>query len=217
MWGRAVEEISMYQSPVHYVLVQMLYVNNKNVYPIGSMEIGFFYWCTVHFHNTEILITNRYVKQWLDSRQILYYKRCVDDILIIYNQNKTNEQDILNNANNRDKRLQFKLSTEENNLINYLYFSIYRNNSNVELGICRKPTSTDTTIHFSSNHPNEHKLAAFNYYINRLLTLPIIKESKQQEWKTILTIARNNAFLNHIIQNLKKEMKAKNSKSNKNH
>jgi len=37
-----------------------------------------------------------YVKQWLDSRQTLYYKRHVDDILIIYNQNKTNEQDILN-------------------------------------------------------------------------------------------------------------------------
>jgi glutaredoxin-related protein len=41
-----------------------------------------------------------YVKQWLDSKQILYYKRYVDDILIIYNQSKTNEQDILNHANN---------------------------------------------------------------------------------------------------------------------
>ena len=46
-----------------------------------------------------------YVKQWLDSRQILYYKRHVDDILIIYDQNKTNEQDILNHANNIDKHL----------------------------------------------------------------------------------------------------------------
>jgi hypothetical protein len=43
-----------------------------------------------------------YMKQWLGSKQILYYKRYVDDILIIYNQNKTNEQDILNHANNID-------------------------------------------------------------------------------------------------------------------
>jgi hypothetical protein len=50
----------------------------------------------------------------------------VDDILIIYNQNNTNEQDILNHANNINKHLQFKLSTEENNLINYLDLSIYR-------------------------------------------------------------------------------------------
>jgi len=31
-----------------------------------------------------------YVKQWLGSKEIVYYKRYVDDILIIYNQNKTN-------------------------------------------------------------------------------------------------------------------------------
>jgi hypothetical protein len=61
-----------------------------------------------------------YVKQWSDSRHVLYYKRYVDDILIIYNQNKTNEQDILNHANNINKHLQFKLSTEENNLIKLL-------------------------------------------------------------------------------------------------
>jgi hypothetical protein len=42
-----------------------------------------------------------------------------------------------------------------------------------------------------------------------LLTLPITKESKQQEWKTILTIARNNAFPTHTIHNLKKKLKAK--------
>ena len=45
------------------------------------------------------------IKQWLVSRQTLYYKRYVDDILIIYNQNKTNEQDILNHANNIDKHI----------------------------------------------------------------------------------------------------------------
>jgi ribosomal silencing factor RsfS len=42
-----------------------------------------------------------------------------------------------------------------------------------------------------------------------LLTLPITKESTQQEWKTILTTARNNAFPTHIIHNLKKKLKAK--------
>jgi hypothetical protein len=133
----------------------------------------------------------------------------VDDILTICNQNKTNERDILNQANNIDKHLQFKLSAEENNLINYLDLAIYRNNSNIELGIHRKPTSTDTTIHFTSNHPYEHKLAAFNYYINRMLILPITKQSKQQEWKTILTIARNNGFPTHTIHSLMKKLKIK--------
>jgi hypothetical protein len=127
----------------------------------------------------------------------------VDNILFIYNLNKTNEQDILNHANNIDKHLQFKLSTEENNIINYLDLTICRNNSNIELGIYRKHTSSDTTIHFTSNHPYEHKLAAFNYCINRMLTRPITKQPQQQEWNAILTIAHNSRFPTHIVHNLK--------------
>jgi hypothetical protein len=153
-----------------------------------------------------------YIKQWLDSKQILYYKRYVDDILIIYHQNKTNEHDILNQANNIDKHLQFKHSTEENSIINYLDLTICRNNNNIEMGIYRKPNSTDTTIHFTSNHPYEHKLAAFNHYINRMLTLPITKQFQQQEWKTIQIIARNNGFPIHIIRNLKKKLEDKKQK-----
>jgi hypothetical protein len=61
-------------------------------------------------------------------------------------------------------------------------------------------------IHFSSYHPLEHKLAAFNFYINRMLTLPITKHPKQQGRKIILAIAQNNGFPLHIIQNVKKKL-----------
>jgi hypothetical protein len=152
-----------------------------------------------------------YIKQWMDSKQILYYKRYVDDILIIYDQNKTNEHDILNQANNIDKHLQFKLSTEENSIINCLDLTICRSNSNIEVGIYRKPTSTDTAIHFTSNHPYEHKLAAFNNYINRMLTIPITKH-QQQERKPIQTIPRNNGLPIHIIHNLKEKLEDKKQK-----
>jgi hypothetical protein len=130
-----------------------------------------------------------HINQWLESREIVYNKRYVDDILIIFDQNKTSEQIIINHVNNIDKHLQFKISTQGINLTNYLDISIHRNNNNIDIGIYRKPTCTDTTIQFSSNHPYEHKLASFNYYINRMITLPITEQSKQQEWKVILTIA----------------------------
>ena len=45
-----------------------------------------------------------------------------------------------------------------------------------------------------------------------MLTLPTTIQSKQQEWKTILTIARNNRFPTHITHNLKKKLKAKKPK-----
>jgi len=37
-----------------------------------------------------------------------------------------------------------------------------------------------------------------------MLTLPITKQAKQQEWKIILAIAQNDGFPLHIIHNLKK-------------
>jgi len=156
-------------------------------------------------------IGETYVKQWLDSKEITYYKRYVDDILIIYDQNKTSEQTILHQINTIDKNLQFKMFTEENNTINYLDISIHSNN-NMHLNIYRKPTSTDTTIQFSSNHPYEHKIAAFMCYIHRMITLPITEKSKQEEWKTILTIAKNNGYSVNTINNLKTKLIAKKQK-----
>ena len=43
----------------------------------------------------------------------------MDDILIIYDQNRTDEDTIYNMINNTDKHLEFKISREENKTINY--------------------------------------------------------------------------------------------------
>jgi hypothetical protein len=37
-------------------------------------------------------IEKDYVKLWLDSKEISYYKRYVDDIIIIYNTDRINEE-----------------------------------------------------------------------------------------------------------------------------
>ena len=63
-----------------------------------------------------------------------------------------------------------------------------------------------TTIHFTSNHPLEHKFAAYNFYINRKITLPITEQAKQQEWNIILTVAKNNGFPIQIIHKLKNKI-----------
>jgi len=65
--------------------------------------------------------------------------------------------------NNIHKYLEFKLTEEEeeNNNINYLDVSTHRNNHNLQLGIYRKPTQTDTNINITSNLPFEHKSTAY--------------------------------------------------------
>jgi kynurenine formamidase len=86
-----------------------------------------------------------------------------------------------------------------------LDLSVNSTDKQINLSIYRKPTHVDITIHFTSNHPHLQKLAAFNYFIQRLNCLPISHKAKEQEWKQILTIAHNNGFPTHIIQEIKKK------------
>jgi hypothetical protein len=75
-----------------------------------------------------------YIKQWLENYVTIHYKRYVDDILIIFDQNRTNEKTIINYMIYTDKKFEFKISEEEeNNSIKYLVLSIHRNANNIDL------------------------------------------------------------------------------------
>ena len=69
-----------------------------------------------------------------------------------------------------------------------------------------KPNSTDTTINFFSDHPIEHKIAAFRYCITRMHSLPLTSERKQKEWTIIQNIAQNNNFPHTLIQKLNSQL-----------
>ena len=130
---------------------------------------------------------------------------------IIFDQNKINEGLIINYMNNIHKYLEFKSTKEEKNNITFLDLSIQRNNNDLHLGINRKLTQIDTTIRLTSNHPLEHKLAAY-IYINRTITLPIMEQAKQQEWNIILTVAKYNGCPLQIIHKLKNKITLKTQK-----
>ena len=126
------------------------------------------------------------IKQLMENQEIIYYKRYVDDILIIFDHNKINKTTIIDCVNKLDEHLEFKASQEIDRLTNYMDLTIYRNTNTIDLSIYRKPTHADITIQSSSNHPLDYKLAAFSYYINRMITLPITKQALEQEWDKIL-------------------------------
>ena len=58
------------------------------------------------------------VKHWMETNEIVYYKRYFVDITIIFNQYKTTEHTITKYMNNVHKHLEFKTTEEENNTIN---------------------------------------------------------------------------------------------------
>jgi len=71
------------------------------------------------------------VKQWLESKEIIYYKRYVDDIFILYNQSKTNEIQIFNKINKINKHFQTKLNTEKEEKIQFLDLTINKKTQHV--------------------------------------------------------------------------------------
>ena len=62
------------------------------------------------------------------------------------------------------------------------------------MDIYRKPTSTDTVIHFTSNQSVEHLTAAIRCLLIRMHQLSLISRNKKKAWTTILHITKTNGF-----------------------
>jgi hypothetical protein len=122
-----------------------------------------------------------HLKHILESKKIIYYARYVDDILIIYDSAKINTQDIDTYINSIHKNIKLNSTHEEQCSINFLDLTITQNHNKLEIDIYRKPTTTDTTINFLSNHPTEHKMTAYRYYIDRMHTPPLDESKKRKE------------------------------------
>jgi hypothetical protein len=101
---------------------------------------------------------------------------------------------ITTNMNQTHKDIKFNTTYENNGQINVLDLLIIRKPTKIENDVFRKPNTTDKTINFFSNHPIEHKKAAFRYCITRMHSLPLTSKRKQKEWTTIQNIAQNNAY-----------------------
>jgi hypothetical protein len=131
-----------------------------------------------------------YIKQLLDTKNIALYTRYVDDILIAYDITKIQTQTINTHINQIQYKIKLNPTHETHNSIDFLDLKITHNQTNVEIDIYRKPITTNTTINFHSNHPIEHKMAAFRFHISRMYFLPLNAEEKRKEWGIIQIIAK---------------------------
>jgi len=125
------------------------------------------------------------IKHLLDTKNITYYIRYVDDVLTIYDSKSIQPDLITTNMNQTHKDIKFNPTYKNNRKINFLDPLLIRKPIKTGIDIFRKPTTTDTTINFFSNHPIKHKIAAFRYYITRMHSLPLTPKRKQKEWTII--------------------------------
>jgi hypothetical protein len=80
---------------------------------------------------------------------IVGYFRHVDDLLIVYNVNKTDIEDLLNCFNNLTPKLNFTIKKETRGSTNFLDITIHRED-NFSIDVYRKLTCTDSIIHNDS-------------------------------------------------------------------
>ena len=105
--------------------------------------------------------------------------------------------------------MQLNATHETNTSISFLDLLIIRNTENLETDIYRKPTTTDTTINFTSNQSMEYRTAAYRYNISRMHSIPLTSSRKQKEWTTMQAIAQNNDFPQRLIQRLNYQIQRK--------
>jgi hypothetical protein len=99
----------------------------------------------------------------LIKHQIIGYFRYIDDILIIYDNNKTHTDTMLMEFKTIHLTINFTREYETDKKTNFLDLTIQIKHDKLNFTIYRKPTSTDILIHNNSCNPNEHKLASINY------------------------------------------------------
>jgi hypothetical protein len=153
------------------------------------------------------------IKHLLDTKNIAFYARYVDDILIVFDTTKISPHTITRYINNIHSNIKLSTTYEQHSSIDFLDLTITRQHKKLEIDIYRKPTTTDTTINFLSNHPIEQKTAAYRYHLTRMHALPLDPKKKQKEWKTIQTIAKNNNIPQQLLQKLNQRVQQKTDQS----
>lgn len=143
---------------------------------------------------------------WSNNNQflnkILFYCRYVDDTLVMFNGSIRQLNLFKNYLNKIHPNVKFTLETEENHSINYLDLTIFKDENALRFKIYRKPTTTAQTIHASSHHPYNQKMAAYNSFVHRLLSVPLNQEDYNDEVATIKYIAVQNGYKSSIVDKL---------------
>jgi hypothetical protein len=91
-------------------------------------------------------LEEQYIKQLLDSGNIIFYTRYVDDILIIYDSSKIQRKLNETHINKIHNSIRLNPTQEQNGNINFLDLNMNQKPAHLEIDIYRKP------YHYQHNH-----------------------------------------------------------------
>jgi len=146
------------------------------------------------------------IKHIIDARILSFYTIYVHDIFLIYDSMHTSPDNILQYIDTIHSSIWLNPTLESDNNVNFLDLSITRKPTSLRISIFLKSTTTDTTINFLSNHLLEHKMAAYQFLIRRMISLPLDREQQYKEWQHILHITCSNDIPLALLTQLRLRM-----------
>lgn len=177
------------------------YIQSEGL-PMGSPISGTI--ANIFMNHIEQVIFNKIVP---NRYKIIYWLRYMDDILCLIDEPSCKIDQLYSDINSVHDKIQFTIEKEQNRQLNFLDVTIKIQNHQHTFDIYRKPTTTDTIIHQTSNHPETHKHAALRYMLHRLNTIPLDTDNYQKEMNTIVQIATNNGYKENLVTKLNNKIK----------
>jgi len=110
------------------------------------------------------------------------WKRYVDDILEIIKKHRVDGLTQHLNSVDDTGSIKFTAEQEQDEQMPFLDTLIVRkSDGRVKLLVYRKKTHTDQYLHFSSHHPQQHKLSAVRILLDRSSQIVTEEEDREQE------------------------------------
>lgn len=181
-----------------HTLQQDFFTFNKKIYKqISGLSVSPIL-AEIFLNNLE----SNYISTHHLFSNVFYWKRYVDDIFCIFTGSLSDLSNFIKFLNSLHSNIKFTHELHHEGTLPFLDLNINLHANKLSFNIYRKPTTTDHLIPFFSNHPLEHKLAAFNSFFHRLFNIPLSPTAFTQEYNTIFTLAKINNYPYSLIVNL---------------
>ncbi|XP_067145429.1 uncharacterized protein [Centruroides vittatus] len=148
------------------------------------------------------------------ERDIAYYKRYVDDIFILWKNNRV-IANFVDRINENQEGLHLKLEQKSSRMVHFLDINVIFSKGHISTGVFIKPTHSPLYIPASSNDPYKYKLAAFRALIRRAFIYCENVIDRDTEIERIIQIAGTLGYKRKVIEGIIRKFEASYDKGTK--
>ncbi|XP_067138387.1 uncharacterized protein [Centruroides vittatus] len=181
------------------------YKQNRGV-PMGSPMSGLL--CELVVKKIEEKVLHNF------RNSIVYYKRYVDDILIIWRSNR-GISTFIERINDNEDGLRLKLEQKSSVEVHFLDINITFKKGHLSTKVYTKPTHSPLYIPPQSNDPFRYKLAAFRTLVRRAFTYCDNVMDRVNEIDRIMRIAESLGYRRSVINGIVRKFEKSDTRTSK--